>query len=113
VSIPAETIRIAVAGMTCSSCVSRITRALKRLDGVSAVRIDLGREVVTVRREPTVSDAALAAAIGEAGYEAEIATAVVVPADEIRGLFGRITWVSAMRRRSGLLASFLHRPPST
>ena len=53
-----ETIRFPVTGMTCGSCVNRITRALKRLDGVDRVRVDLGRETVTVRRQlATMSNA--------------------------------------------------------
>jgi Copper chaperone len=64
-----ETIRFPVAGMTCASCVNRITRAVRMLDGVSSVRIDLGRETATVGRNvERVSDAALATAIANAGY---------------------------------------------
>lgn len=87
-----EIIRFPVAGMTCSSCASRITRALRRLDGVQGVSVDPGREIVTVRREPaSVSDAALAATIAEAGYEADLSVAVTAPAIEDRGLLGRLT----------------------
>ncbi len=89
-----ETIRFPVAGMTCGSCVSRITRAVRRLDGVTKVDVDLRGETATVRREPAlVSNAALAAAVAEAGYEANLEAAVVVPAAEARTfrerLFGR------------------------
>jgi Cu+-exporting ATPase len=80
--------------MTCGSCVNRITRALKHLDGVDRVRVDLGRELVTVRRDPTVADdAALAAAVAEAGYEAHVDAVVDVPESDLRSplarLFGR------------------------
>jgi len=86
-----ETIRFPVAGMTCVSCVSRITRAVRRLDGVTKVDVDLRRETATVRREPAlVSNVALAAAVAEAGYEADLAAAVVVPAVEPRSLFDRL-----------------------
>ena len=65
--------------MTCGSCVNRITRAVRKLDGVSKVHVDLRRETATVRREPAlVSNAALAAAVAEAGYEADLDAAVVV-----------------------------------
>ncbi len=85
-----ETIRFPVAGMTCGSCASRITRAIRRLDGVTRVDVDLRRETATVRREPAlVSNAALAAAVADAGYEADLATAAVV-ADETRGWLGRL-----------------------
>ena len=69
-----ETLRFPVAGMTCGSCVNRITRAIRKLDGVTKVDVDLRRETATVRREPTlVSNAALVAAVAEAGCEADLA----------------------------------------
>jgi Cu+-exporting ATPase len=77
--------------MVCGSCVSRITRAVKRLDGVSGVRVDLGRETVTVRLErASVSDATLAAAVAEAGYEADLASAVLVPVEDVAGPLARL-----------------------
>ena len=88
--IAAETIRFPVTGMVCGSCVSRITRALRGLPGVFAVRVDLGREAVTVRREPAVApDAALAAAISQAGYQAQLESAEATDPSETDGLLGR------------------------
>ena len=87
----AETIRFPVAGMTCGSCVNRITRAVRKLDGVSRVDVDLRRETATVCREPAlVSNAALAAAVAEAGYAADLASVSTVPQDETRGLIRRL-----------------------
>ncbi len=86
-----ETIRFPVTGMTCTSCVNRITRALRRLNGVTKVSVDLGRESATVRREPALaSNAALAAAVAEAGYEADLASAVTVPTTESGSLIARL-----------------------
>lgn len=87
-----ETIRFPVAGMTCASCINRITRSLRRLDGVERIKVDLGRESVTLRRDPDlVSNAALAAAVAEAGYEADLAAAAVVDETvEQRGWLARI-----------------------
>lgn len=86
-----ETIRFPVAGMTCGSCVNRITRAVRKLDGVTRVDVDLRRERATVRREPAlVSDAALAAAVADAGYEADLGAAVVVPPGQERGFLARL-----------------------
>jgi len=74
-----ETIRFPVTGMTCASCINRITRALRRLNGVEGIKVDLGRETVTLRRDrDRVSDAALSAAVAEAGYEADVGAAAVV-----------------------------------
>jgi Cu+-exporting ATPase len=77
--------------MTCGSCVSRITRAVRKVDGVTKVSVDLRRETTTVRREPAlVSNAVLAAAVAAAGYEADLAAVVVVPPGEDRGLIARL-----------------------
>jgi len=86
-----ETIRFPVAGMTCSSCVSRISRALRRLDGVTTVDVDLRREIATVRREPAlVSNAALATAVQAADYEADLDASTIVPTVESRSLLDRL-----------------------
>lgn len=72
----AEAIRFPIAGMTCSSCVNRISRHLRSVDGVSRVRVDLRTETVTVVRDPDrAPDAALDEAVRAAGYEADLALA--------------------------------------
>ena len=94
-----EAIRFPVAGMTCGSCVNRITRAVRRLDGVTKVSVDLRNETATVRREPAlVSNAALAAAVADAGYTADLAAAVVVPHDERQALLDRVLHRRTTRR---------------
>lgn len=85
-----ETIRFPVAGMTCVACVNRIERAVRAVEGVRRVRVDLRHETATVSREPAlVSNAALAAAVAGAGYEADLTAAVPVAADEARGWLAR------------------------
>lgn len=91
ISPTAETIRFPVRGMTCGSCVNRITRAVRKLDGVTKVNVDLRRETTTVRREPAlVSNAALVAAVTAAGYEADLDAAVVVSSGSDRSLLERL-----------------------
>ncbi len=86
-----ETIRFPVTGMTCGSCVNRITRALRKVDGVARIKVDLRHETATVVRDPElVSNAALAAAVAAAGYEADLDAALVVPTPEGRGLLDRL-----------------------
>lgn len=86
-----DTIRFPVEGMTCGSCVGRIERAVRKLEGVRRVRVDLRRESAIVSREPAlVSNAELAAAVEEAGYRADLAAAVAVPADEARNWLARL-----------------------
>ncbi len=66
------TTTVQVAGMTCGHCVSAVTEELTALPGVSDVSIDLvagGTSPVTVTSEQPLDDAAVAAAVDEAGYE--------------------------------------------
>lgn len=58
-----------VTGMTCGHCVSAVTSELTALDGVDAVEIELGSGKVTVTSDAPLSDAAVRAAVDEAGYE--------------------------------------------
>ena len=85
-----DTIQFPITGMTCGSCVNRITRALKKVDGVMRVRVDLGGETATVTRRPGVTDAALAGAISRAGYDADLSAAVVADDSQSRGLLARL-----------------------
>jgi len=62
----------AINGMSCGHCVHAVTQELSRLDGVTAVSVDLhagGTSQVQVTSEAPLPDAAVAAAIDEAGYE--------------------------------------------
>ncbi|MBX6367104.1 MAG: copper-translocating P-type ATPase [Rhodospirillales bacterium] len=61
---------IAVRGMTCASCVSRVEKAIRAVPGVREVSVNLATEKAAVRFEPGRTDlAAVAAAIERAGYE--------------------------------------------
>ena len=85
-----ETIRFPIHGMTCGSCVVRITRALKGLDGIERIKVDLRDETVMVRRDPSrASDDVVAAAIVEAGYEPDLAAAQSVAENARRRIFER------------------------
>ena len=66
------TVDLQVEGMTCASCVARVERVLKAVPGVSQASVNLATERATVAMEPTVAAAALAAAIGKAGYAATV-----------------------------------------
>ncbi len=58
-----------VLGMTCSHCVNSVGSEIKQIPGVTDVQIDLATGVVTIITEQPVADAAVAAAVDEAGYE--------------------------------------------
>jgi copper chaperone len=57
-----------VDGMTCGHCSAAITAAVQRIPGVSGVEVDPDRGTVTVRGADA-DDAAIRAAIDEAGYQ--------------------------------------------
>ncbi len=86
-----EVVRFPVRGMTCGSCVSRIMRAVGKVPGVAKVSVDLRHETATVRRERSLApDAALAAAVAAAGYEAELSRAEILPSGSDRGILERL-----------------------
>lgn len=60
-----------IEGMTCGGCVRAVENALKRVDGVEAIAVDLatGRASVTTT---VATPAALLAAIEDAGYDARV-----------------------------------------
>ena len=58
-----------VADMSCAHCERAITSELAEVEGVSDVAVDLVSKQVKVRGD-ALDDAALRAAIQEAGYEA-------------------------------------------
>jgi copper chaperone CopZ len=55
-----------VDGMSCAHCRAAITGAVEQVPGVDGVEVDLDHGTVTVRGAP--GDAAVRAAIDEAGY---------------------------------------------
>lgn len=61
---------IGVKGMTCDHCVRSVTGAVERVPGVADVDVDLAAGKVTIAGDG-VDQAAVRAAIVEAGYEAE------------------------------------------
>jgi Cu+-exporting ATPase len=68
---PIEIVSFPVEGMTCASCVNRITRYLGKVEGVEEATVNLASETATVRFDPARVDiAALAEAVDAAGYVA-------------------------------------------
>jgi copper ion binding protein len=58
-----------VTGMTCSHCVDAVSAEVRRIPGVTDVKVDLATGAVTVTSERPADDEAIAAAVDEAGYE--------------------------------------------
>ncbi len=65
---------IAIEGMTCASCVGRVERALKAVDGVVQARVNLATETAEVEAAPSVSRAKLAQTVEAVGYGVPSAT---------------------------------------
>ncbi|NJC68481.1 heavy-metal-associated domain-containing protein [Planosporangium thailandense] len=65
----ATTATYTVSGMTCGHCVNAVTSEISQLDGVTDVNVDLSTGAVTVTSDAPLDDAAVAAAVDEAGYE--------------------------------------------
>ena len=65
----AETLTYTVPAIHCEHCAMSITEEVSEVEGVEDVGVDLETKLVTVRGSE-LDDAALRAAIVEAGYEA-------------------------------------------
>ena len=57
-----------VVGMTCGHCVNSVTEEVSAVPGVSAVDVDLESGGLTVTSDAPVDEAAVRAAVEEAGY---------------------------------------------
>ena len=71
-----------VTGMTCGSCVRHVTGALKAVDGVEDVAVDLASGRVSVRSRPGTGADRLTSALADSGCPGRIveATAPSSPA---------------------------------
>jgi len=58
-----------VTGMTCGHCVASVTEEVQEIPGVSDVEVVLETGTVTVTSDQPVDDAAVKAAVEEAGYK--------------------------------------------
>lgn len=62
------TITLSIQGMSCASCVGRVEKALRKVEGAHDVVVNLATERATIRG--TADAAALVAAVENAGYDA-------------------------------------------
>lgn len=58
-----------VTGMTCGHCVASVTEEVQEIPGVQDVVIDLPTGAVTITSTDVLDDAAVKAAVEEAGYQ--------------------------------------------
>lgn len=67
---PQDTQTYTVTGMTCAHCALSVTEEVSELEGVDGVDVDLAGGQMTVSGDG-VNEAAVRAAVDEAGYRAE------------------------------------------
>lgn len=73
--IPHENLELAIAGMTCSTCVGRVEKALLTVPGVARATVNLASEKTSVEGlAGVVRSADLILALRRAGYDAELLT---------------------------------------
>ncbi|WP_324653421.1 heavy metal translocating P-type ATPase [Georgenia sp. H159] len=83
-STPFGEVDLAVEGMTCASCVTRVEKRLNAVPGVSAT-VNLATESAHVTLEQEVSDQDLLGAVSRAGYDATVTRRHGGPSDEPYG----------------------------
>lgn len=66
---PMSTSTYTVVGMTCGHCVSSVTEEVTQVPHVTAVDVDLASGGLTVTSDADIDDAAVHAAVEEAGYQ--------------------------------------------
>jgi len=64
-----DTRTFTVTGMTCGHCVASVTEEVQELPGVETVDVVLETGSLTVTSSEPVGDAAIKAAVEEAGYQ--------------------------------------------
>ncbi len=76
-----ETMTLPVEGMTCASCVVRVEKALKKVEGVTGASVNFATEKATITFDAgAVSAEELAQAVGDAGYSLVLPAAGEPPA---------------------------------
>ncbi len=61
--------KVGIEGMTCDHCVKRVENALKELDGVKNVKVNLKKKTADMELEVDLSSDKIKAAVEDAGYE--------------------------------------------
>ncbi len=85
---PLDRRALAIHGMTCASCASRVERALSRVPGVARAEVNLATEKATVEGV-ALHPAALIGAVRDAGYDADLLTGDAEHGREMEAAEGR------------------------
>ncbi|MBJ6125817.1 heavy metal translocating P-type ATPase [Microvirga splendida] len=100
---PTDTLDIPIQGMTCASCVNRVEKAIRSVEGVSAANVNLATERAHVEFASAGADPlAVAEAIRQAGYEPSDSTVELkIDGMTCASCVGRVE--KALRRVPGVL----------
>jgi copper chaperone len=60
---------IKIKGMSCQHCVMAVTKALASIDGISDIRVDLGKGEATFSEKKPVEGQLIGEKIAKAGFE--------------------------------------------
>lgn len=60
---------IKIEGMSCTHCVKRVDQALKTLDGVTGVSVNLELKQASVDYQGSINDEVIKSVIDDAGYD--------------------------------------------
>ncbi len=95
---------LAVQGMTCASCATRVDKALRKLPGVAVAAVNLATERVHVEAGPEVGVDLLAAAVAKAGYSVPVQDWTLrIEGMTCASCVGRVE--KALRKRPGVLSA--------
>ncbi len=65
-----KSLTLPVEGMTCASCVARVEKALKKVEGIGEVNVNLATEKVTLSFDPSLADVSkFSKVVEDAGYK--------------------------------------------
>ena len=70
--LASQPIEISIEGMTCASCVGRVEKALKKVEGVQQANVNLATERAWVQGNAQVQSSDLIKAVKKAGYTAKL-----------------------------------------
>ena len=91
---------LAIEGMTCASCVQRVERGIRKVEGVTQVSVNLASEKASV--EGDVPLAALVQAIEQVGYQVPIhSVALAISEMTCASCVGRVEKI--LKAQSGVI----------
>ena len=108
-AITEKDITLAIEGMTCAACVTRVEKVLARVPGVTSAEVNLATEQARVHGTALDLDT-LAAAVRRAGYDAHVPVATTQEAEPKRDRREMIAAVIALALAAPLVVPMLLMP---